>query len=367
MELTLLAAFAAGILTFASPCVLPLAPVYLSLLAGSADSEGKRRHAPVFAALGFATGLSAVFIALGLVASSAAALLSEHRSVLLIAGGVIVILFGLKLVGALRLPILNREVRPLFQRVPALGGPLGGLVLGAAFGIGWTPCVGPVLGAVLTYAASASSSPGEAAGYLSAYAAGLSLPLVAASFAAPLAERMMARVRRFTPMVERVTGVALIAVGLLLATDRIDVLTPEADPVPIADATPDDVLLADGSALACGPDGCETDLGTGATATLEGEPRMVVFTSPTCATCAKMRPVIAEAERSCDAPPGTVTPVDLTEERGRALARRYAVRVVPTFLSVDARGEEVARLVGEQDHRALGQALGDVRAEVCTL
>lgn len=364
MELTLLAAFAAGILTFASPCVLPLAPVYLSLLAGSAD--GTKRHAPVLAALGFATGLSAVFVALGLVASSAAALLSEHRSVLLISGGVIVMLFGAKLLGLLRLPILNREVRPLFQRVPALGGPLGGLVLGAAFGIGWTPCVGPVLGAVLTYAASASSSPGEAAGYLSAYAAGLSLPLVAASFAAPLAERMMARVRRFTPTIERVTGVALIAVGLLLATDRIDVLTPEVGAAPVADSTAPRDEASDG-ALACGPDGCETDLGTGATAVLEGEPRMVVFTSPTCATCAKMRPVIAEAERSCDAPPGTVTPVDLTDERGRALARRYAVRVVPTFLSVDAHGDEVARLVGEQDSRALGQALGDVRAELCTL
>lgn len=357
MELSLLAAFAAGLLTFASPCVLPLVPVYLSLLAGSAAREDGRP--PVTAAIGFALGLSAVFVALGLVASSAAALLTEHRSVLLIAGGVLIVLFGAKLLGLLRLPLLNREVRPLFQRVPALGGPFGGLILGAAFGLGWTPCVGPVLGAVLTYAASASSSPAQAAGYLSAYAAGLSLPLVAASFAAPLVTRALARIRRFTPAIERATGVLLIAVGVLLATDRIDVLTPSLESAPRVDAA---------EALTCEGEGCDARVGEGPSdAVLEGEPRMVVFTSSTCTVCARMRPVIAEAERLCHAPAGTVQTVDLGDERGRALARRYAVRVVPTFLSVDASGEEVARLVGEQDTRALGQAIGDVRAELCAL
>lgn len=359
MELSLLAAFAAGILTFASPCVLPLAPVYLSLLAGSSDN-GRR---PVPAAIGFALGLSSVFVALGMAASSAASLLSEHRSILLIAGGVLIVLFGAKLLGLLRLPVLNREVRPLFQRVPAIGGPFGGLILGAAFGLGWTPCVGPVLGAVLTYAASASASPGEAALYLSAYAAGLSLPLVAASFAAPLATRALARLRRFTPAIERATGALMIAVGVLLATDSLAFLVPSLEAAP--EAQP--VAMADGD-LACGDSGCEADLGAGPSAgTLEGEPRMVVFTSPTCTTCARMKPVIAEAERRCHAPAGTVRAVDLSDESGRALARRYGVRVVPTFLSVDAEGEEVARLVGEQSTEALGQALSEVRAEICAL
>lgn len=367
MELTLLAAFGAGILTFASPCVLPLAPVYLSLLAGSAERP-ERVRAPVVAALGFVVGLSAVFVTLGMVASSAAALLREHRTLLLVAGGIVIALFGAKLLGVLRLPVLNREVRPLFQRVPAVGGPLGGLVLGAAFGLGWTPCVGPVLGAVLTYAASASSSPSEAAAYLAAYAAGLSLPLVALSFATPLATRALAKVRRFTPMIERATGALLIVVGVLLATDRVDLLTPALDAPRAEVATAGGADTDTAGALVCEGSGCEAALGEGArAAALEGEPRMVIFTSPTCPVCARMRPVIAEAERRCDAPPGTVRPIDLGDERGRALARRYGVRVVPTFLSVDARGEEVARLVGEQDAGALGRALGDVRAQLCTL
>lgn len=351
MELTLLAALAAGLFTFASPCVLPLVPVYLSLLAGSAD-EG-RESAPVLAAVGFCAGLSSVFVALGLVASSVAALLHEHRSALLIAGGIVIVLFGAKLLGVLRLPLLNREVRPLFQRVPALGGPLGGFVLGAAFGIGWTPCVGPVLGAVLTFAASTSSTPGEAAAYLSAYALGLSLPLLAASFAASRAARLLARVRRFTPAIERATGALMIALGVLLATDQLGALSPEAEPA--------------SEELACEADGCGVDLAAGHGASLEGEPRMVVFTSASCTVCARMRPVIAEAERRCAAPAGAVQRIDIGEERGAALARRYGVRVVPTFLSVDARGEEVARLVGEQDIGALGRTLGDVRAELCSL
>ncbi len=358
MELSLLAAFAAGILTFASPCVLPLAPVYLSLLAGSADEE--HRKAPVLAAIGFATGLSSVFIALGMVASTAAGLLHAYRAPLLIAGGVVIVLFGAKLLGVLRLPVLNREVRPLFHRLPALGGPLGGLVLGAAFGLGWTPCVGPVLGAVLTYAASASHGPTEAAGYLAAYAAGLSLPLVAASFAAPLATRLLARVRRYTPAIERVTGALLIVLGVLLASDHLDALAPDA-------AAPETAEASEGGS--CGDEGCTAgvDMDGRAAGPLEGAPRLVVFTSPTCTTCARMRPVITEAERECGALPGAVQHIDLGGESGRALARHYAVRVVPTFLSLDASGEEVERLVGEQDVDQLARALGDTRGELCAL
>lgn len=361
MELSVLAAFGAGILTFASPCILPLVPVYLGLLAGTSSQEGGR---PVPAAIGFALGLSAVFVALGMVASSAAALLAEYRVVLMIAGGVLIVLFGAKLLGIVRLPVLNQEARPLFHRLPAVGGPFGGLLLGAAFGLGWTPCVGPVLGAVLTYAASASQSPGEAAGYLSAYAAGLSLPLVAASFAAPLAERMLAKVRRYTPWVERATGAFLVVVGVLLATDNLAWLTPSAESAASSEASEE----LDPSALFCGDEGCEANLGEGPVAgTLGGEPQMVVFTSPTCTVCARMKPVIAEAERRCHVPAGTVRTIDLAAEGGRALARRYGVRVVPTFLSVDAEGEEVERLVGEQSPEALGRALSEVRAELCSL
>jgi cytochrome c-type biogenesis protein len=332
--------------------------VYLALLTGSTE-EGKRR-APVLAAIGFATGLSAAFVTLGLVASSAAALLSEHRAALLIAGGAVVVLFGAKLLGVLRVPVLNREVRPLFHRVPSVGGPLGGLVLGAAFGLGWTPCVGPVLGAVLTYAASTSQSPAQAAGYLGAYAAGLSLPLVAGSFAAPLAGRLLAPVRRFTPLVERVTGTLLILLGVLLATDHVDVLAPDA-------SAATETEIAEGGT--CGAGGCTAAIDPrGAEARpLRGAPRLVVFTSPTCQTCARMQPVIAQAERECGALPGAVQHIDLGEEPGRALGRRYAVRVVPTFLSLDANGDEVARLVGEQDAQTLARALGETRGELCSL
>jgi cytochrome c-type biogenesis protein len=342
MELSLLATFAAGLLTFASPCVLPL-PVYLGLLAGS----GGR---PVLAATGFAAGLSAVFVALGLAASAAASVLAEHRALLLAAGGAVLVLFGLKLLGLLRIPFLDREARPLLRRAPRAAGPIGGLVLGAAFGLGWTPCVGPVLGAVLTYAAGASAGPGEAAAYLLSYAAGLSLPLVAGSFAAPFANRLLARMRRFTPAFQRGTGALLVAAGVLLAMDRLDL-----------------AAVPGGEAAVC-EGGCEADVAAGVDASpLAGEPRLVVFTSPTCAACERMRPVIAETERACDAAPGTVRPIDLADEGGRALARRYAVRVVPTFLSLDANGEEVSRLVGEQRVASLARALEDVRADRCTM
>jgi cytochrome c-type biogenesis protein len=356
---SLVTLFAAGLLTFASPCVLPLLPVYVSVLGGAgataSDPRVEARRLRL-AGLGFAVGLSVVFVALGLGASAIAGALSGHRRLLLGAAGALLVLFGLKLVGVLRFGVLDRDARPLLEKVPTPGGFVGGALFGAAFGVGWTPCVGPVLGAALTYAASTSASPLAAAAQLAAYSAGLSAPLVAAAFAAPRVLAAAKRVRSATPWLQRATGVLVIAVGALLVTDKLSILVPA--PVDAAASAG----CAEGAATACAApagDGAPSAEG------LVGRPRLVEFVSGHCAVCAKMAPVVRAIDDACARTDGSIVRVNVDDAEGRALASRYRVALVPTFVSVDAEGLEVGRMVGEQSPRDLAHAVSEVRGEAC--
>uniref|UniRef100_UPI001F58F040 cytochrome c biogenesis protein CcdA n=3 Tax=unclassified Anaeromyxobacter TaxID=2620896 RepID=UPI001F58F040 len=223
--------FAAGVLTFLSPCVLPLVPIYLGLLGGASVADvraGGARGRLVATAFAFAAGLASVFVALGLGASAAAALLAAHREVLLRVAGIVVVLFGLKFLGVLRLPGLDRERRPWLARAAPGGSLLASFAFGGAFALGWTPCIGPVLGSVLTYTASSGASPARGALYLGTYAAGLVAPLLFAAAFAPRALRLLDRVKPHLRKVELATGALLVAVGALLATDRLMILMPPA-------------------------------------------------------------------------------------------------------------------------------------------
>jgi len=222
------AAFAVGLVSFVSPCVLPLVPGYLSTISGVsfADIEaGRGRLRVVAPALVFCTSFSAMFIALGLTATGLGQLLQDHRTLLQkIAGVAIVALGAMFVVGALR-PGSGREWRPraLVARART-GGPV---VAGLAFAVAWLPCTGPTLGAILT-AASTEETVGRGALLLSAYAAGLAVPflLCAVAFArvAPLFRWLRNRWRA----VAVVAGAVLVAMGVLLYTDELTRLNAEA-------------------------------------------------------------------------------------------------------------------------------------------
>jgi len=362
----LMAAFAAGLLAFVSPCILPLVPIYLSLLAGSATESGtpeQKARSLRRAALGFVLGLSIVFVALGMVASLVGGFLSQQRGVLLLIGGGFVALFGLKLLGVLRIPYLDREARPLLTRVPALGGFRGGVVFGAAFALGWTPCVGPVLGAVLTYTASSSASALWGGAQLLAFAAGLSLPLLLAAQSAPRALSWLKPIRSWAPVAQRVTGALLVAVGALLMTNHLGWVVPSAGPA-TAHAS-----VASQPGASCERSGaCQLNLakaaGRGELAATDG-PRMVEFMSGHCTVCKHMRPLVHEAEQRCRLHPGGVLQINVDSSNGAALAQRFKVHVVPTFMLLDETNQESSRLVGEQSLSTLEAALYDVAGAQC--
>ncbi|GGJ85072.1 cytochrome c biogenesis CcdA family protein [Deinococcus aquiradiocola] len=195
-------AFLAGLISFLSPCVLPLVPSYLGVIGGA--------RAPLWRAAGFILGFGVVFIALGATASALGSLLAPHKILLGRVAGVLIVFFGLLMLGVFRLPLMMRDTRGM-----AGADRYGPVALGAAFAFGWSPCLGPVLGSILGLAAS-SASLGSGVGLLAVYTLGLAVPFL---LAAVLWERLgLRRLNRFTPVFERVGGAVLVLVGLLMAS-----------------------------------------------------------------------------------------------------------------------------------------------------
>lgn len=231
--LGLFVAFAAGLLSFLSPCVLPLVPSYVGFLTGMTLPElsDRRRVAAVHALL-FVLGFSLVFVLLGATATALGGALKYYQTWIARIGGVLVILFGLVCLGLVRIGPLAQERRVQFQHKPV--GYLGSALVGMAFGAGWTPCIGPVLGAILSLAAT-SESVTRGMLLLGVYSAGLAVPFLLAAVAVESFLGWFQRFRRYLPWVMRVCGVLLVLVGVLMVTGQftrmagwLQGLTPEA-------------------------------------------------------------------------------------------------------------------------------------------
>lgn len=209
-------AFAAGLLSFLSPCVLPLVPSYVGFLTGMTLPQitGRRRVALIHAIL-FVSGFSLVFILLGASATALGRALNYYQVWLQRIGGVLIIGFGLLCLGVFNLRSLNQERRLHLERKPV--GYLGSALVGMAFAAGWTPCIGPVLGAILGLAAT-SADVTRGMLLLAVYSAGLALPFLIAAVAVDSFLEWFQRFRRFLPWVMRISGVMLVGVGLLLVT-----------------------------------------------------------------------------------------------------------------------------------------------------
>jgi len=218
-------AFVAGILSFVSPCVLPLVPPYLCYIAGvSLDQltgespEPAARHRIVLSALAFVLGFSTVFVLLGATASVLGRLVASHLEILsAIAGGVIIVM-GLHFLGVFKIGFLYRQARLDIRSHPA--GPVGAYLVGLAFAIGWTPCIGPVLAAILAVAGS-EQTVSRGAVLLAVYSLGLGLPFLLAGFFAGSFMHFMRSFRGYAGTVEKVMGGLLVLTGILFLTGQM--------------------------------------------------------------------------------------------------------------------------------------------------
>ena len=214
-------AFSAGLVSFATPCVLPLVPAYLSAIGVRA---GDARSA-LRAGVPFVLGFSAVFIAMGIGVAVVGGRFADYRTDLVHLGGIVIVAMGFAMLGLLPVPWLERSLQPAVEPARASGSPL---LLGGAFGLCWTPCVGPVLAALLALASS-SRTVGSGAALLAAYSAGLAVPFLAAGVAFGKVMGAARSLRDHYDIVRTVCGCILVGVGLAMFFDRMYVLNALVD------------------------------------------------------------------------------------------------------------------------------------------
>lgn len=209
-------AAAAGAVSFASPCVLPLVPGYLSYVAGGANAAGLIDRRPIGPAMCFVLGFTTIFVLLGISAQALGGLLQRYQAETNLVGGALVIAFGLALTGLVRFPALQTDRR--WRGPDQVRGPLGAFLLGVAFAFGWTPCIGPVLASILAVTAA---SAGNGAVLLGAYGLGLGLPFLLVALFFGKAAAALKRMRRVGAALNVGAGVVMIAIGTLMMTGHL--------------------------------------------------------------------------------------------------------------------------------------------------
>jgi cytochrome c-type biogenesis protein len=212
--------FGAGVLSFLSPCVLPLVPPYLTYMGGASfeqlRSDDRALHARVvLTSIFFILGFSVVFVTLGATATAFGQAFREALPILTPLAGILIVIMGLHFLGVFRIALLDRQVRSSGPSVAT--GPVGGFLLGLAFAIGWTPCIGPILAAILSVAANENSAL-EGAALLGVYSLGLGVPFLLAGIAVGPFLSFFSRFKRNLGLVEKIVGVLLVVTGFLFLT-----------------------------------------------------------------------------------------------------------------------------------------------------
>lgn len=233
-QVTLLAAFAAGILSFVSPCVLPLIPGYVSFVSGVSLEEMRggvaapsARRQVLVTSLFFVLGFSLVFTALGALGTAVGRFLFSNLPILSKVAGAVLVVFGLHTMGVFRLSFLETEKRVHAQRKPA--GPFGAMLVGIAFAFGWSPCIGPILGGILAIAGS-KQRVWEGVELLAVYSLGLGIPFLLTSMAINQFFAATARIRKHYHAIEVVSGALLVVIGVLIFTGKLALIVAYLNP-----------------------------------------------------------------------------------------------------------------------------------------
>lgn len=216
-NISIISAFLAGLLSFFSPCVFPLIPGYISYIA----NDSNKRIKILTRSLGFVIGFSIVFILLGATASFVGNIFLQYKDILMKFGGIIIILFGLQMIGLFNLNFLNKNKR---FKLPKSVNWISSILIGMAFGAGWTPCVGPILGSILVFA-STKSTIYEGVLLLTSYSLGIGIPFLLTALLLNQLNKFLSKVESKLNLLKKIGGVILIIFGLLIFTDKLFIIT----------------------------------------------------------------------------------------------------------------------------------------------
>ena len=224
-DISILLAFSAGLLSFLSPCVLPLIPAYVSYLTGSSIEELKNDKTKLFTlykSFGFVLGFSIVFILMGLSITSLGKLLITHKDLFRKIGGTIIVVFGLHTLGIFKVKLFYREKK--FLHFNKITGPFSSIIMGMAFATGWTPCIGPILSSILIYATS-MNSVGTGVLLLIMYSLGLAVPFILTAIAIESFTTQFKKLSKYLPVISIISGLLMIIMGLLIFTNKLSILS----------------------------------------------------------------------------------------------------------------------------------------------
>jgi cytochrome c-type biogenesis protein len=228
-DISILLAFSAGLLSFLSPCVLPLVPAYISYLTGSSIEElkdDKAKFYTLYKSFGFVLGFSIIFILMGLSITSLGEILITHKNDFRKIGGTLIIVFGLHTIGVFKLKFLYREKR--FLLFDKLKGPFSSVIMGMAFATGWTPCIGPILSSILIYATSMNSI-GKGVLLLIMYSLGLAVPFILTAMAIENFTKQFKKFSKYLPIISTISGILMIIMGIIIFTNKLAILSQYAN------------------------------------------------------------------------------------------------------------------------------------------
>jgi cytochrome c-type biogenesis protein len=345
MDISIVGIFTAGILTFFTPCVLPLIPMYISALVGTNVLGIKHinRGQLLIKSVSFSMGFTAVFSVLGFTASAVGSF-QDNKVIVLLLAAVIIMAFGLKFLNVMEIPFVDRVLRADASKAAAKASVLGAFLMGVIFAAGWSPCAGPVLGSVLTYTASKTYDVVKGGLYLAAYGFGLAVPLILTAVFAETGMRYIQRANRFVLVFEKAIGIflVLLASTLLFQVASLTLQDVRADHTIMVAANEKQSIKVNRS------------------------PVMIEFHSEDCEVCEEMKPVINELKEECSKSAIDIRQIDIFAEDGEHWAEKYRVVAVPTFVFLDADGLEEARLIGYQKKTNLLRSIADVSGKTCS-
>lgn len=329
------AVFTAGLLTVLSPCVLPLAPI---IVGGLVAADGASRWTRLRATLWFALGFAVVFVLLGLGVSALVTVVRPLRPVFLAVGAVTLVLYGLKMMGLMdtsrRFGWMDRSVGASAV-VPRRSGSLQAMLLGVIFGLTWTPCAGPILGGVLTYVAAREGDLVPGAFMLLAYAAGVATPLVLVAAASEYVTPTFRRLGAHLGTIDRASGVALVALGVLVL-----------------------LQIRSGADIAQRPGAAALETRAAVESSESfGVERLLFFHSEHCPSCRAMEAYLPALERACRSDRWTLSKIDVDRAENVRMLEQFNVRAVPTVSLLDEHGHEIVNLLGYQSEARLREAL----------
>lgn len=224
-DISIFLAFSAGLLSFLSPCVLPLVPAYISYLTGSSIEElkyNKTKLLTLYKSFGFVLGFSVIFILMGVSITSIGKLLITNKDLFRRIGGIIIIIFGLHTIEIFKFKLLYREKRFLY--FDKIKGPFSSLIMGMAFALGWTPCIGPILSSILIYATSMDSIY-KGVLLLVMYSIGLSVPFILTAMALESFTEQFKRFSKHLPIISKISGILMIIMGIIIFTNKLAILS----------------------------------------------------------------------------------------------------------------------------------------------